>query len=384
MKNHFSVHRLLWLLLVLLLAPVSASAIEVCGNGICNPTGFPSEDINTCPQDCGGDPNPGCNQHFCDDCDRPNAATDLDADGVPDSLEYDIAHKFFPSVHLQGHSEDRSEAYLYRNRSIPYMVNPLPPQGLCNEVNECLEVRWGIAFKYDHGDTWFDIGNHRGDSEMYAAVVQRTTDWLFAKFDIDDWRMVRDFTASHFKALGDSSKIGVYGNCPTSCSAFRNDPAACDAKSYCQSNGYCSGYHGGCYGPSNAAACNATSGCTWNPSCRWKESTSCYSASPKTQHVDIFSAESKHALYHSDSECDSGGWNWSDDCPRTPSTAYDMRQWKDDKLQNVGRPEHHPLNQTRIQHPNFCGTYDVWGGKKFGGAASYKSHFEEPLPWALD
>lgn len=51
---------------------------------------------------------------------------------MPDRLEHDLAHRFFPAALLQWHGEDRSESYLYRSHATPYTVRPyVGYSGIC-------------------------------------------------------------------------------------------------------------------------------------------------------------------------------------------------------------------------------------------------------------
>lgn len=95
----------------------------------------------------------------------------------------------------------------------------------------------------------------------------------------------------------------------------------------------------------------------------------------------LYCAESKHALYHSDDECDGGGVSGSDDCP---NNEYNLRDWKEGLLENVGNWDSHAAFDTTILGPSHCGHYDVWGGAPFGEASSYLQHFTATLNWALD
>jgi hypothetical protein len=363
-----------------LLTAGPAAAIDYCGDGICNPNSIPPEP-GYCWADCGTGTNP-CPGDTCEpgSCSRPDAGVDLDSDGVSDRVEHDLAHKFFPSVLLQWHHEDRAESYLFQGRSTPYTVRPyVGSNGMCEPSWECLEIRWAVAFFYDHGDTGIDIGEHPGDSEMYAALLMINPFWTGMPDDAERWMMFRDFTAAHWGALGDSSKVAAYGLCPEPCSAYDDDPRSCNARSTCKSTGVCSGAS---YCPSfgNETDCENRN-CTWTPSCIPEFRWGCSANWPKDAHARIFCAESKHALYHSDEECDAGGFAWTDDCP---NNQFDLRDSKEHRLQNVGNWLSHAAFDTTILGVDQCGYYDVWGGTPFGEATSYLQHFTTPLNWALD
>lgn len=373
--------------LVSLSAAAPSHAIAVCGDGVCDGTAFPPENITRCPVDCGGGGDPtGCTRDTCSSasCGLPaNYSIHYDNDGVPERLEYELAHKFFPHVLLQWHDVDRAESYLYQNRAIPYTLRPFNDfsSHLCDEAFECLEIRWGVAFDHDHGDV-FGATWHFGDSEMYAGLVRRLNAWSWAQTNLNDWRLIRDFTTAHWGTSSDSSKVGAYGDCPVPCSAFTNDTSACNARPTCSGGGWCSG-GSWCSGIGDGSSCQA-SGCTWMPYCIQRFPWACLHSSGLDVHTTVFAAESKHGLYHSDSDCDNGGFWGADDCP---TNQYDMREWKTGKLQNVGN-----LGSTGnqfgsfdvlIQHPNMCDLYDVWGGAPFAESTAYRTNFTNTLRWAL-
>lgn len=198
------------------------------------------EQLNSCIGSCYA---PTCSRDLCLTCGLPFTWTDDDGDTVPDRLEYQLAHHFFPNILLQYFSRDLEPSYLYRNWTLPFTVNPVQ-QGACDQDKECLEIRYSTAYAEDHGDP--DLGGasgHHGDAELYAALVQRTTTWSTASTSVTYWQMVRDFTAAHWNTLGDSSRYGAYGNCPkTNCSTYNYDEAACT------SSGFCSWQRELCYG----------------------------------------------------------------------------------------------------------------------------------------
>jgi hypothetical protein len=267
----------------------------------------------------------GSQADTCTNCARPQQATaDRDADGIPDRLEYDLAHQFFPAIQLQWPAEDRDESYLVRGKAIPYTVEPLPPGGLCDEAYECLELRYGIAYFYDHGDDVFG-GAHPGDSEFYAVLVRRTASWSTAQHDVAQWTMIRDFTAAHWRAAAESSVVGAYGFC----------------------------YAG----------------------------VTCYESTPRTSYKVLYAAELKHALYHTIEECNNGGW-WVSTTDNCPANLFSMRNWKTCRLQNVGNAVVHGAMDTSIQDP-VSGLYEVWSGQPFGDATAYRDHFLAPIAWRI-
>lgn len=322
-----------------------------------------------------------CTTDTCTTCGRPAAAVDTDADLVPDQLEYDLAHRFFPNIYLQHANDDLGASYLGTGWAIPVVVKPRLG-GICNEDRECLEIRYGLAYRYDAGDPTFGTG-HFGDAEFYAALVQRTSPWSTASTNASAWQMIRDFTAAHWEVLGDSSVVGAYGYCAPACHSWNNDGSTCQAHSQChwfpglcsgtssQLGTICSNLHdqGECY----------FSGCTWHASSCNSTST-CYSTSPRTAQKDTYASEGKHGLYHSDGECSGGGFLAADDCP---TNAYDMRVYKTGKLQNVGNDASHLSADTVMQYPDGCGLYDVWSGAAFGESTSYRHEFLFVFDWNL-
>ncbi len=328
-----------------------------------------------------------CQADTCSSCSYPAFGSDGDYDGVPDRLEYDLAHKFFPAIWMRNHADDRNVAYLYKGWSIPYTVQPLSSSSsLCNEGYECLEIRYGIAYSKDTGDSIFGIGSHPGDSEFYAALVRRTTGWTSASGYSGYWQMIRDFTAAHWGSGAESSRYGAYGNCPPNCRNWDNNQSSCQANS-----NHCNWFGGLCAGSPSSGWYPCSSyweegscyfaGCTWYDSACYQDvDIGCYSTSPYSSYRTTYAAEGKHALYHTDSECDGGGFWGADDCP---AHEYNMRNSKSGKLQNVGSFSQHANFDTYIQHPNGCKLYYVWGGDRFADSTEYRTHFLATLTWDL-
>jgi hypothetical protein len=328
-----------------------------------------------------------CSIDICTTCDRPADWVDNDYDGVPDSLEYDLAHRFFPIIWLQGYDYDLAVAYLYLGHTIPYSVQPYTG-GICDQDRECLELRYGIDYTYDFGDNEWYIRHtvdapHGGDSEFYAVLVQRTAPWVTASADSSSWQLIRDFTSAHWGTTTDSSRMVSYGYCPPECTFFNN-------QSTCTTHSQCGWFQGFCSGASSqpGVSCGEQwdqescqfSGCRWlPPSCYNRGDVHCYSNSPLTTYNTLFSSERKHGLYHSDSECDSGAWS-ADECP---SNAYDLRWYKDGKLQNVGSSGNHGAFDTVMQAPDMCGLYQFWDDPQFGESTPYKQHFTTAMNWNL-
>ncbi len=323
-----------------------------------------------------------CWPEVCWTCNRPSA-TDADDDGVPDQLEYDLAHKYFPHILLQHLDADLEESYLHRGWSIPYTVAPRTT-GLCNEDRECLEIRYGIAYRYDRGDSfWGD--DHLGDSEFYVALVMRTTSWSTASYDTSYWHLIRDFTAAHWGGGADSSVIGAYGYCPPNCRQWDNDGTTCTDEDLCHYfEGRCLGMPDdpwdSCLNYWEEDPCEFA-GCEWfDPKCEPPSQLECYSQSPVSEARTLYAAEGKHALYHTDSECDSGGI--TDNCPYN---RYDMHDFKSsNKLQNIGQDGDDDFDTT-IRDPNGCDLYYVWMGYPFGEphVTPYRDHFLFNFSWNL-
>ncbi|WPD23695.1 MAG: hypothetical protein SD837_03845 [Candidatus Electrothrix scaldis] len=188
----------------------------------------------------------------CINCSPPGRNDDIDRDGIPDLLEYNLAHKFFPNVMVYGDKYDLQQTYLKNGYSTPFIVKKIGG-GQCGNDNEknCLEIRLGITFAMDGGDDALGgAGSHIGDSEMYIAVVKRNGAWAQASNNADEWQIIRDFTSAHWgKGFPfDSSKKKAY--------------------------------LGG-----------------------------------RSERVTIHSATRKHALYHSKSACNGGSLLGVDDCP---------------------------------------------------------------------
>lgn len=139
---------------------------------------------------------------------------------------------------------------------MPFVAHPYNPgNGNCKEPYQCIEIRYGIAWNWDLGD---DIGGeaHNGDSEVYAI--------LLARKDTDgaDWGTSVDV------ALNDSTQwrlmkdfMSAHWGSSAESSSFRS-----------QGN---------------------------NGSFSWQ---------------GVWAAEGKHAMYPTQSACNSGGFFGADDC----------------------------------------------------------------------
>jgi len=331
---------------------------------------------------------PPCAVDKClnDSCRKPAAGVDGDADGVPNRLEYELAYRFFPNIWLQTIDHDLVQTYTNDSHPMPYRVHAITSPTVCAEAYKCLEIRYGTAYFRDTGDPTLG-GGHLGDSEFYAAVVMRTSPWSQASTSAADWQLVRDFTAAHWTELTDSSVLGEYGYCPPSCSY--------SSQSSCQANPRCSWFAGFCLGTHDAwngpcspyferEQCQFAGGdCFWLSEKCYGHGV-CYLASPATGNRTLYAAEGKHALYHTDAECDSGNWipllGAIDECPYN---AYNWRGYVNGRLQNVGEGAVAEPFDHWIQHPDRCQLYDIWGTASFGESSRYKEKFQTPFGWDL-
>ena len=265
---------------------------------------------------------------------------DADRDGLPDSLENSLAQQFFPDLNLHcGTFEglefaDRRQLYGhtvpgYTNSSngrMPFVVHPYNPgNGNCKEPYQCIEIRYGIAWNWDLGD---DLGGgaHNGDSEVYAL--------LLARKDTDgaDWGTSVDV------ALNDSTQwrlmkefMSAHWGSSAESSSFRSQ---------------------GNYG-----------------SLSWQ---------------GVWASEGKHAMYPTQSACNSGGFFGADDCG-------DNRCWVSvveliQKLMNVGEDNARfydviPYPAPARDMPPYDGLYSVWSGATFGSSTPYRDNLLKPLNW---
>jgi hypothetical protein len=264
--------------------------------------------------------------------------TDSDGDGLPDSLELALAQEFFPVLNLHcGTYEglaygDRRQLYGltvpgYTNSSngkIPFVAHPYNPGGgNCPEAYQCIEIRYGIAWNWDLGDDTFG-GSHRGDSETYAVLVARKDT------DGSDWGV--GWTQAQ--------------NDPTQWRLMKEFMSA----HWTESFDYSSFRSHGNYGT--------------------------------TAVQRVWCAEGKHAMYPTQSACNSGNVGNIDDCS---DNRCDISAEVFLKVQNAGE-ETAPMNpvipfpaSSKTQSPS--GTYDVWSGSAFGTATNYKSHLNRSLSW---
>jgi hypothetical protein len=269
-----------------------------------------------------------------------SSGTDGDQDGLPDSLELALAQQYFPILNLHcGTYEglaygDRRQLYGhtvpgYTNSSngrIPFVAHAYRPSAgspNCPEPFQCIELRYGIAWNWDLGD---DIGGeaHNGDSEVYAI--------LLARKDTDG----AEWGASLDTALNDVNQwrlikefMSAHWGSSAESSSFRS-----------QGNYGSLGYQ------------------------------------------RVWCAEGKHAMYPTQSACNSGGFFGADDCGDNRCDIVDEVFLK---VQNVGELNA-PLNQV-IPYPAYArdvspyGDYYVWGTATFGSATSYKDNLTAPLSW---
>lgn len=341
--RHLVRSRVRWLaglLLIVLVGTPSAFAFPTCGDGECQDTGPFAETDTSCPVDCGGSP-PPCHD-LCENeaCTHPASGVDNDYDGVPDRLEYDLAHKFFPDLWLQTFTYDLEESYFRHNKALPYMVHPYrEPETACDEAHECLEIRYGIAYFKDHGLYSFNplcplgcvVGAHVGDSEFYTALVRRTTPYPTAHTDPASWRLIRDFTAAHQGTASDSSRLGAYGSAAFAC------PIASER----------------------------------------------YAWTPLFSRATVFASGRKHGLYHTIDECEEGAF-YTDWCESSTDSMYNLQNYKTaNLLQNIGTKAYKTAFDGTIQNPYGCGAYFIWGGAEFGTASPYDEKFLNPMDWCL-
>lgn len=271
----------------------------------------------------------------------PAAAQDGDYDGLPDSLELSLAQYFFPILNLHcGTYEglaygDRRQLYGLTvsgysdssNGRIPFTAHPYSPNDgyNCTEAMQCIEIRYGIAWNWDLGDDTFG-GAHSGDSEVYAILVARKdTDgsdwgvsWDVAQNDASQWRLIKEFMSAHW-----------------------TEGWGADSSSYRSHGNY------GTY-----------------------------------SYQKVWAAEGKHAMYPTQSACNSGGAAGADDCG---DNRCDLVTEIYQKVQNIGE-SYAPLNPY-IPYPSYArdvspyGTYDMWSYNSFGSATSYRENMEHPLNW---
>ena len=65
-----------------------------------------------------------------------------------------------------------------------------------------------------------------------------------------------------------------------------------------------------------------------------------------------------------------------------PYNQYNLRSYKGQKLQNVGKQTAH--SDSIIQAPDGCGLYDVWSGYEFGGTGSdFRKIFVYQFNWDI-
>jgi hypothetical protein len=168
-------------------------------------------------------------------------AADADLDGVPDPLENELARRFFPTLHLatddfRGSGPLGDWGQLYSGGRYQgdwqFVVRPVtayadyttgilnPDTGqydlrgdahLC-AATQCLEIVYAIPYNWDLGGP-FNIGDHRGDAEMYAVLVARKdprishdgeetaprwdTSWDSARVDAGAWHGYTEFATAH-------------------------------------------------------------------------------------------------------------------------------------------------------------------------------------------
>lgn len=343
-----------------------------CGDGVCESP----ENSSSCPGDCPAPQPPSCTSGTCANCFRPGTE-DSEPDGLPDQLEYDLAYHFFPALRLQWADKDLLQSYACVNPSLPYRARPVRG-GICDEDRECIEIRYGIAYRRDVG-----LGGHLGDSEVYAVLLQRNAPWSTASTNVWNWQMIRDFTSAHWgTGLGDFSEVGAFGFCAQECGRWDNDQQGCYDHPECEFfPGFCNGQSSQpgtiCSQLHDEGEC-FFSGCQWIKSDCYPEA-GCYSTTPLTTAQTRYAAEGKHANYHTDSQCDSGAY-WTDECP---TNQYNMRDYIQGKLQNIGEDGALGNFSPLIRHPDGTRDYNCWGTEEFGESTPYADNFREPIGWGL-
>ena len=268
---------------------------------------------------------------------------DLDWDCIPEALELALAKKFFPDAWVVDPIADIApfygssrSPYTLPDGTIPFVVQPIKgSHGRCGEFNQCLEIKYGMAFSWDCGidhvvGACGGLDAHRGDSEFYAVMVARKTpnnsltnpwgvDWETAKHDLNAWYLVEDRTSAHEGAPTEFTGYGWYGK--------RSEPS------------------------------------------------------------EIYLAFGKHGGYHTAYACNHNGIPmFKDFC----GSNYRLRDYIDlSRLQNVGNPERHEGFNTTIGRPtdylsllDLDNPFDVWSGEKFSEKGDpFKGRFEADLKW---
>jgi hypothetical protein len=269
----------------------------------------------------------------------PARAVDGDLDGIPDALELALAQRFFPTLNLHcGSYEglaygDRRQLYGHSvpgytnssNGKIPFFARPYNPGtgADCAEPFQCIEIRYGIAWNWDLGDN-FGGGGHRGDSEMYAILVARKDT------DGSEWG------TTWAVAQNDVNQWRLMKEFMTA---------------HLNTSGDSSSYRA--HGNLGSAT-----------------------------YQKVWCSEGKHGMYRTQSSCNNGGFLDADDCS---DNRCDIRADVYQDVQNIGEPTV-PLNRY-IPYPGASkttppsGSYDVWGGTKFGDSGDYKSRLQRTLAW---
>lgn len=268
------------------------------------------------------------------------AAPDDDRDGLPDSLELSLAQQYFPVLNLHcGTYEglaygDRRQLYGLSvpgysdssNGRLPFVAHFYNPRNGtdCAQPYQCIELRYGIAWNWDLGDDVFGEA-HNGDSEVYAV--------LLARKDTDggpDWGVSTD------TALNDPGQWRLIKEFMSA-----HWTSAAESSTYRSQGNF-----------------------------------------GTTAYQKVWAAEGKHAMYPTQSACNSGGAFGADDCG---DNRCDIVTEVFQKVQNVGELDA-PLNQI-IPYPapardmSPSGTYYVWGTGTFGSATSYRDNFTHALSW---
>lgn len=286
-----------------------------------------------------------------------SARGDVDMDGLPDTLETELAKKFYPNLNMhcgsyRGWSNGSKGQYYGSNvrcgaiagAELPAAIRKVGPlsNGWCAS-GECIEVVYGLPYASDLGDD-STIGEHAGDSEMYAVLLawrRPTVGYQGAEFAT---------ATSYAQAL---TSAGHWSRIKEFAGAHMCESSTWDSSSFSRPR-YLSG--------------GSLKEHALTPSYLWV-------------------AEGKNANYFSQSSCNGGGGGM-DDCG--DNRCLLDRNVGVAKVKNVGELMCHPAPAFDATIPGAgssvgsCGTantYNVWSGLKYGTATAYKEKLNQ---WVID